>query len=188
MWSISRKILLIALILLAGVVHAEEEGGGEADGKKAADVPKEQKEFTEKSSKLQSLSSRIEEAEKKFTALVHEKAEAKTPEEKQAIIKEMVELTNQRNKDVENFNRIKADVELRYPNHGEALNRRYQTQSKRSVEELEGAAGLDEKLTHAKKVIDKKYAPFMEDEKAKTPNKPVAAKPEEEKKRLRLEK
>lgn len=187
MWFISRKFFVVTLLIFVCAVHAEEEGGGEGGAKKGPDIPKEQKEFTEKSAKLQSLSTRIEEAEKKFKDLVREKAESKKPEEKQAIIKEMVEVTDQRNKDVQNFNRIKADLELRYPNRGEALNRRYQTQTKRSIEELEGAAGLDEKLTHVKKVIDKKYAPFMEDE--KDTMKPAVAKPQEpEKPRLKLEK
>ena len=189
MWSISRKIFVAALVIFVCIVHAEEEGGGEGDAKKGPDVPKEQKEFTEKSSKLQSLSTRIEEAEKRFKELVRVKAESKKVEEKQAIIKEMVEVTEQRNKDVQNFNRIKADLELRYPNRGEALNRRYQTQTKRSVEELEGAAGLDEKLTHVKKVVDKKYAPFMEDTKNQADAKPVVSRPAEpEKQRLKLEK
>ncbi len=57
------------------------------------------------------------------------------------------------------------------------------------MEELEGVAGLDELLTRTKKVVEKKYAPFMVDDlepdgKPKAAHAPIADEP----KRLRLEK
>jgi len=52
---------------------------------------------------------------------------------------------------VEEYTKVKSDLALKYPNQGVNLNRRYQTQIKKSVEELEGAAGLDELLTRTKK-------------------------------------
>lgn len=167
-------------------------GGGEGgEGAPAAPaIPKDQKEFTDKNTKLNGLISRITESEKQFKELVHHKNEAKTTAEKQTIIHEMVELTNQRNKDVDAYNKLKSDLELRYPNRGEHLNRRYETQTKRTVEELEGVAGLDELLTRTKKIIEKKFAPFMEADvqaqnKKGTGHHPAAA---DEPVRLRLEK
>lgn len=185
------KLSILVLALAGFSAHASGGGGDEGEkkeGESAAPMPKDQKEFVEKSSKLTSLTNRIAESEKQFHELVRRKAEAKTPEQKQAIIQQMNELTAARNKDVESYNKVKSDLTLRYPNQGEQLNRRYQTQSKRSVEELEGAAGLDELLTRTKKVVERKFAPFMEDE-VKKETKPKVAQPQEEKpQRLRLEK
>jgi hypothetical protein len=163
--------------------NEKKEGEGAA-----APIAKEEKEFLEKSSKLNSLTTKIVESEKHFNELVHHKNEAKDSAEKQRIIQEMVEVANQRNKDVEAYNKLKSDIALRYPNQGEKLNRRYQTQSKRSIEELEGVAGLDELLTRTKKVVERKFAPFMEDEPKEEKKAHVVAPEDEKPKRLKLEK
>lgn len=185
--------LLFALSLPLSVLaegHEAAKAEGEA-GKKEAAVPKDQKEFTEKTTRLNSLATRIEEAEKQFNELVKRKTEEKNNDEKQRILKQMVETTKDRNKAADEYNKLKSDLELRYPNQGAHVDRHYQTQSKKSVEELEGAAGLDELLTHTKKIVEKKFAPFAEEEDAKKKPKGSGATPPppaEEKKPLRLEK
>ncbi len=181
-----RSLSLSLFLLISSPVFAA--GGGEEKPADAAPLPKDTKEFIEKSGRLTSLTNRIEEQKRKFSEVVNHKALAKTPAEKQVHIKELITITNEMNKDIEAYNRIKMDLKLRYPNQGEQLERRYQTQSKRTVEEMEGAAGLDELLTRTKKVIDKKYAPFLEEEEQRTQAKPeVPAGQDEKPKRLRLE-
>ncbi|MBX3020317.1 MAG: hypothetical protein KF799_01465 [Bdellovibrionales bacterium] len=186
---IKLKVLLLSIVSSAIVMHTAFASEKKEESAAATEeVPKDQKEFTDKTAKLTTLGNRIEEAEKRFQELVREKAAAKSPEAKQVLIKEMVEITNQRNKDADEFNKIKSDLTYRYPYQGEKLNRRYQTQSSRSLEEMEAAGGLDELLTRTKKVVERKFAPFMEEEKKPEP-KPKVAKPGEEKPpRLRLEK
>lgn len=187
--SISILALLFVVSAFASGGGGEAEAGGEKKaGEGAAPMPKDQKEFYEKSARLTTLTNRIVEHEKQFHELVRKKNEAKSTTEKQEIIRQMVELTTTRNKDVDSYNKVKSDLTYRYPNQGEALQRRYQTQNKRSVEELEGVAGLDELLTRTKKVVEKKFAPFKpeEDEKKAIPK--IAQPEEEAPKRLRLEK
>jgi len=188
--KLSFFIYLTASAIAFANEHGGGGGGGEEAGPAAPKIPKDQKEFTEKNAKLNSLISRITEAEKQFNELVHHKNAAKTTAEKQTIIHEMVAVTDQRNKDVETYNKLKSDLELRYPNQGEHLNRRYQTQTKRTVEELEGVAGLDELLTRTKKIVEKKFAPFMENEPKAEGKKNLAHDPGagDEPKRLKLEK
>jgi hypothetical protein len=184
----------LALALVVPALVFANEGGGEGEeggGKEAANaVPKDQREFTEKTARLSSLTTRIEEAEKHFQELVRQKAEEKSPEEKQRIIKQMVELTKERNRAAEEYMKVKSELTLRYPNQGQHLNRRYQTQIKKSVEEMEGAAGLDEMLTRTKKIVEKKFAPFNEpdEEKAAAAATRPAPAEEEAPKKLRLEK
>lgn len=179
-----KMIIALGLIVFGPLVLSEEKEGGAA-----TEVPKEQKEFVEKSGKLNTLINRITDAEAKFAELVHHKEAASTSAAKQEIIKEMVEVTNQRNKDVEAYNSLKSDLALRYPNQGEKLDRQYRTQTKRSVEELEGGAGLDEMLTSTKKLIEKKYAPFLDEEDKESGTRtPAHVHDLEEPKRLRLEK
>jgi len=155
---------LLALAFVAGTAYGEEkkESGGEhaASPGKAVELTKDEKDFFEKSSKLTTLTNRIAESERQFIGLVRAKDAAQTPQEKQDVMKQMVALTKDRNKDVENFTKIKAELLYRYPNQGTRLNRQYHTHEKRTMEELEGVAGLDELLTQTKKIVAKKFASF----------------------------
>lgn len=164
-----------------------EEGKGEGT-KEASSEGGSQREYNTKFSKLNSLNARIEEADKRFAELVHEKNEAKSQEAKQAIIKEMVEVANRRNKDVDQYNQLKAELTYRFPNQGEHQERHYNVQNKRSVEEMDNVGGLDEQLTYTKKLIDKKYAPFMAEDRPTKPIQRHISSEEEKPHRLRLEK
>ena len=156
------KLSLLALICVTGPAFANEHGGGGAAA--PAPVPRDQKEYLEKTIKLSSLASKLEESEKQFAEVVHEKNEAATPEAKLPYLKEMVEIAKQRNTNVHEYNKVKTDLALRYPNQGEHLNRHFRRHDAHSAEELEHeiAAGpsLDELLIETKRMIDQKYAPF----------------------------
>ncbi len=183
------KLSLIFGLLFASLLNAEEKAAAPA-ATESGSMNKDQKEYFEKTSKLTSLNNRIENWNKQFIQLVASKNAAKTQDEKARLIKEMVETNKERNKDIDAYNKLKSDLAYRYPNQGEQLSRRYRTQNKKTVEELEGVAGLDELLTRTKKVIDKKFATFAEpEEKALTTKASVLPAPkEEEPKKLRLEK
>lgn len=177
---------LLALGLAAGMTHANEK---KEEGGAGAEAPsKEAKEFTEKSARLTTLSSKIEEADKRFRELVHEKNETGSIEHKQAAIKEMVTLTKERNANVQEYNKLRTEITYRYPYQGEKLNRRYDTQSERTVEEMEHAGGLDEQLTRTKKLVDKKYAPFLPKVEKPAAKSHVSGAEPEKRERLRLEK
>jgi hypothetical protein len=183
-WTLpAMAVTVTAVVVIPSLRAGAEEGAKPAE----TSVSGSEREYNEKSAKLNTLGSRIEETEKKFAEVVRRKAETRRPEEKQAAIKELVELADQRNKDVEAYNRLKAELTYRFPDQGRQLERRYQTQNKRSVEEMEGAAGLDDLLTRTKKIIEKKYAPFMEDADKKTPTAKITP-PEDKPVRLKLEK
>ncbi len=83
------RFLKLSLILIGLNVYAS---GGEGEGAAAGGQPmsKDQKEYVEKSSKLNTLINRINESEKQFKELVHHKNEAKTTAAKQTIIHEML--------------------------------------------------------------------------------------------------
>lgn len=184
-------LLLFTLVQPVGAEEkAEGKGEGEGEGKKgAAPLSKDQREFNEKTQRLNSLGTRIEESDKQFKELVQHKQHEKDQKEIERIIKQMNEVVKDRNKSAEEYNRLKSEIAQRYPNQGLPVNRRYETQGKKTVEEMEGAAGLDELLTRTKKIIDKKFATFEDPNAPKVAAPPHAPKPGEEKpERLRLEK
>lgn len=180
------------LVMAAGASEKQAPEGSAAEGE-GQDVneasSRDQKEFQDKTSKLNTLAVKISEAEKQFVETVHAKEQEKRPEEQQRYIKRLVEIANERNKTAEEYMKIKSELSLRYPNRGEHLNRRYETQSKKSVEELEGAAGLDELLTRTAKMVKKKFISFEErKEERQSPVGEKTSAHEDKPKRLRLEK
>jgi len=183
-------ILIVFLSFSAAKSFAESGGGGHGGGgSETPALPKDQREFEDKTSKLNYMSSLIEEAAKDFQHLVHEKNQAKTADEKQAIIRQMNELVDRRNKNIETYNKVRMELTLRYPNKGERLNRHYQPKAQKTVEELEASGGLDEMLTVTKRQIEKKYAPFASpDEKEKHKASSHSSQHGEKPRRLRLEK
>lgn len=181
------KACMVSMAFAPLISQANESEKAPDEAAAGPEMSKDQREYNEKTAKLSSLKLRIEEGEKHFHELVRSKAEAKLKSEKQTFIRQMTEVATQRNKDVEAYNKLKSEVTYRYPYQGEILNRRYETQKPRSVEELESAGGLDDLLTRTGQLIRQRYAPFLETE-DKPAVKPSVAQPAQEKpKRLRLE-
>lgn len=178
------RISLVGVLAIVSLASSAEE---EAPKAEAGPVePKEQREYVEKHSQMNVLATKIEDEDKKFNELVEEKERAVGSEAKQEVIREMVKTTNERKKDVEQYRTLKNELTLRYPSEGEPLSRHYQTEAPARLDHNENAAGLDEMLTRTKKIIDRKFAPFMADEaKPNSARKPSSV---EEGPRLRLEK
>ena len=164
---------ILMVFIFSGAVWSESSEpaeGGEGKAASGGDTPLT-KEYQNKLSQLKMYSGKIEEDEKTLLKLIAQKNHEKDAGKQSEIMKEMVALVKRRNKTADDYNLLKAELELRYPSKGQDLNRSYQTQSKKTIEDLEGSAGLDEMLTRTKKMIDKKYAPFMPAKsKAEKPN------------------
>ena len=156
------KLFLFCALLVAGVHRAALAEEGEAAAKPAESPgDKEQKEFNEKSTKLTSLGVRVDEAERHFKELTQAKAEAKTPAEKQRIIAQMNAAIADRNKAFDEYNRLKAELILRYPNQGVATPEHHEKAGRgKEPEELQKTASFDDQLKRTKAIVDKKYAPF----------------------------
>lgn len=163
-------------------------GGGAAPTEGAPEKKKSEKspadEYVAKTTKLNTLQSRIDGYEKDFEDLVLQKASEKNQTRIQEIIKQMVEISKARNKDVADFNQVRQEMIYKYPAMTQELNRNYSLEQKKDVNELESANNLDEMLNRTKKAIDRKFgAPEEKSGDTKRVHVPV-----EEKKKLRLEK
>lgn len=172
------KLSLILLFVFTSSLFAAE--GENAEKKRTEPSPSE--EYTVKTTKLNMLEGRIEETSRQYDSLVKEKAREKDQNRVQELLRQMVDLDKQRNKDRIEFAQVKQELLYKYPAMTEQLNRDYSIKEKDP--DQEGAGGLDELLTRTKKVIQRKFAPFTKDDeelKAKTP-------PPEKPKRLVLEK
>jgi len=158
------KLIMVVAFAFSFSAFAEgAEGGGEAAKPGAAPEKKERSqsaEYVEKTTKMNAMQSRIDDAQKDFDGLVEEKEKEKDQKKKDEIIKQLVEISKKRNKDVEDFNRTKQELLYQYPAKTAELNHMYQTEEKKDVDEMQGTADIDDLLTRIKKVIQKKFAPF----------------------------
>ena len=169
----------------------EEEGGAKAEGPAE---PKEQREYTEKRNRVTALAGKIEESEKAYQALVEEEGATIDTGTKRGIIREMIKISDQKAKDLEQYRALKSELTLRYPGEGEPPRPRGEAaegeKKKTSVESIasEAAQSLDEVLTQTKKLIDQKFAPFAPPEAIHQKRAPASADTASERPRLRLEK
>ncbi len=161
-------------------------GGGGANPDGSTKISRDEKEFIEKTMKVNTAASRIAEADKLFKELVEHKNHARTAREKQQITEQMKEVIKTRNKEVENFHKYRTELTLRYPNEGKKID--YHGHSKRSLDEMEGAVGLDEILTRIHRQITRKFAPLNGEEQGQTSQSSFAPTPAPKPTRLRLEK
>lgn len=193
MSCIKTKALIVALFVSSTPFAWANEGGegGEGGAKK---VEKKEvtpaAEYVEKTTKLNTVQVRVFDAQKDFEKLVEEKEHEKDQKKKDEIIKEMVEVSNRRNKDVDDYNRLRQELLYQYPAKTSELNRLYEVQQKKNLEEMQSSADIDDLLTRVKRVIEKKFAPFNpENDKPKPEVKASATAPKsDEPAKLRLEK
>lgn len=167
--SLGFLILNAPLALASGGGEAKEEKkegeaaeGEKKEGQVAAPVSsKEAIEYNKKEARLNTLKSRITEAEEKFKGVLEAKERAKDKKQKQDLALELIQIAKDRNENVKEYSTLRHDLRYRYPNKGEEIDRRYIPQQEKSLHELSQTSALDEQLTAAKKRMDKKYAPLM---------------------------
>jgi hypothetical protein len=183
------KTLFVILLAIPSVARPEGEAAPAAGEKNKKEKPTAAVEFTQHESKINVIQSRIEDANVEFQKLVEEKSHEKDPQRLDGILKAMVDIANRRNKDVEEFNQVRLEILYKYPSKTAELNRLYEMEQRKTADEMQSTADLDEMLTRVKRVIDRKFASF-------NPNPPaLKGKPDgkvetetEEPKRLKLEK
>lgn len=189
--KLSLTIAIFTLVSLSAIAneHGAKPEEGAKEGEAAAPViDKEGIEYNKKEARLNTLRSRIEETNKKFSELIEAKNHSKDEKVKQEIAEEMIGVAKERNEAVKEFTALKQEVEYQHPNKGKEIDKKLLLQGDRkSNADAERSSGLDAKLSATKKLIDKKYAPLIpkEDKVAEAAQKQEKAKADTPKK-LRL--
>lgn len=157
-------VLVCCLIFIGGFVARASGGGGEAESAPAAKdmSSKDQREYREKSVKLQGLEARVEDLNTQLSHLVELKKREKNPEKVREQMDELVKLTQERNKLAAEHRVLKQELIYKFPNLGESIHRQYGTHEATSVDQLEKAGGLQQLLDETKALIERKYAPVLE--------------------------
>src|SRR4051812_48000164 len=114
---IKLSIFIFGFISLAAFANEGGEAGGE--GGEGGAKKKQEKtaavEYLQKTTKLNTIQSRIQDSQKEFEHLTEEKEHEKDQKKIQEMLKEMVEVAKRRNKDVTEYNQVRQELLYKYP-------------------------------------------------------------------------
>ncbi len=151
---------------------------------------KEKVMYSKQESKVNTLGARVKEANESFAKIVELKSKTKDPQKQQNYAEQLAAIAKERNQWVKEYTALKANLQYRYPNKGQDIDKKFAPRKERTPEELENSEEIDELLTAIKKRVDKKYAPLMPKEDDAAAEQAVIAAPTKpppgEKKKLRL--
>jgi hypothetical protein len=150
-------------------------------------VSREYLEYSKKEARLNTLKSRIDEANESFARTLERKAHTKVPKRQHEFADRLAEIAKERNQWVTEYTSLRQELKYRYPNKGQDIDKRFVPAKEKTAEELEQSAEIDVLLTTIKRRVDKKYAPFMpKEEETAQPLIPPTKAEESTKKKLRL--
>lgn len=152
-----RSLALVLLVFFSFAAIAEEEGGETA----VVEYSPGEKEYREKSQKLNSLESKIGELEATFQALVKANSETTDKNKRLDLVEKMKAVKQEHDETVDKYTDLRDEVRFKFPDKGKTIMRRYAPMQKKSMQQLEKRSTLDGDLTKAKKAAEKAYRPFI---------------------------
>ncbi len=178
------KPFLIAVVFSLTPFAADAKKGEDIDGSSS----KEAIAYNKKEARMNTLRSRIDEANRSFNELVERKNKSHDRAEQQSIAEDLVRIEKERKEWMRELTEISQELSYKHPSKGRPIDKKFTQDPARKVAPKQDAqdAGLDERLTETKRLVDKKYAPLIPKEEQEAElTVPAAAKPS---KKLRLEK
>ena len=183
---------IIMLNLCFGVVtQALAQGAADPNEAKV----REEDDWTKQANFLSSKEGKVNEFRVKIESLIKQKRKVTTDDEEKEIVKELILAHADFSKAVNDYNSLYNKLKYRFPDKsGKPQKRKYLPMRLHSLEQIENEMGIDADLTRIRKKINKKYAPYLEDElRAKQESGPLFYKGQlnkqvEEEQRIRLEK
>lgn len=150
--------LALALFVFFNFLAIAAEEGGEAT---AVEYSPGEKEYREKSQKLNSLESKIGELEATFQALVKANSETTDKNKRLDLVEKMKTVKQEHDETVDKYTDLRDEIRFKFPDKGKTIMRRYAPMQKKTMQQLEKRSTLDEDLTKAKKAAEKAYRPFI---------------------------
>lgn len=170
MYPLNRVILVGLLILsLAGLAN---EGGGENSAAEAATdkVPIEEKQQQERTkewmdvvSSLGSLRAKIKSKEDTIKGIIHQKNNAKTKAEAEALVGELLREHKELTKLLEDYNQSTQLLKYRYPDVGITEKRKYQKMELKTIDEYEDSQTIEGQIKRTVSKVKTHYG--VKDEK-----------------------
>ena len=156
-------VLVISLFLiLPSLALAQESVEGT---KQSADGERADREWAQRTSKLNIQQQKIKEATDKLQKLITAKnAGREVRDEKNNKVDVLAEIATTHGllkTHVEDYNKAKNELRYRYPEEGALIERRYVPMRLQTLEQIEREIGIEGRLDRLKVKSDKKYEPFI---------------------------
>jgi hypothetical protein len=152
----------------------KSEGGGEKKEEKKA--KSEEDSFILVQHRVQTFEAKIHSGKEELEKLVREKRETKNPERVATIIKEMIKVHKEIEKNIKEYDLQRSLLKYRYPEKGRSDKREYERIELDPLESVEGQVNLATDVKHTLKKIRSQYetpAEALENEKASTPKRNI---------------
>jgi len=117
-------------------------------------------EYFQKTSKLKTLDTRMEDTKKSIVKMIEEKNETQDENHRKALVEEIKAAHKNMVKDLSEYNKLWLEVEYKYPEKGMDLREKFVMKKEQTIEEIEREGNIDQQLTEVKRNMDKKYAPI----------------------------
>lgn len=167
MFSQALKFSLILLTVSSlafaneGGGHGGGEGGEKKEGEGKAEEKKEVKSAEESyaavAAKVSALEAKVHSGEEELKKLIEEKQHTKDPTNLNEVVKQMLTIHKQLQKDAKEYDQQRALLRYRYPEKGLTEKREYERMEVKSLEDMESQMSLSSSVKRTMKKVRNQY-------------------------------
>src|SRR5438445_4770224 len=155
------KILIIFLTALAvNAAHANEGGNGDGEPKEGEAGKEEKKEvksaedsFSVVQARVQALEAKVHSGQEELEKLIEEKQHTTDSKQVAEIVKQMLGIHKELQKNVKEYDQQRALLKYRYPEKGLTEKREYERIDVKSIEDMETQLSLTTSVSHTLKKV-----------------------------------
>ncbi|MBO9668686.1 MAG: hypothetical protein J7501_17945, partial [Bdellovibrio sp.] len=133
----------------------KKEGEGKAEEKK--EIKSAEESFAAVQARVSALEAKVHSGKEEIEKLIEEKQHAKNPAEVNEIIKRMVTLHKELEKNVVEYDQARALLRYRYPEKGGAEKREYERIEVKSLDDMESQMSLSSSVKRTMKKVRTQY-------------------------------
>ena len=159
MFFLGRKVIFLFLFAFV-FVHANEGGehGEQGEKEEKSREPKAKEDsFGTVLSRVLAIEAKVRSSEDELKKLIQEKQRTKDQKKVSEIIKQMIAIHRDLQRDVKEYERERALLNYRYPEKGQSEKRRYERIEVKSLEEMEGQMSLSSSVKKTMEKVRSQY-------------------------------
>ncbi|KYG66943.1 hypothetical protein AZI86_07930 [Bdellovibrio bacteriovorus] len=182
MYSLALKTVLsvmLSSVALAsgGGGHGGAEGGGEAKPEKK-EIKSAEDSFSVVQSRVQGLEAKVHSGQEEIQKLITEKQHTKDPEKVNEIIRQMLTLHKELEKNLKEYDQQRSLLKYRYPEKAASEKREYERIELKSIEDMESQMSIGSSVNRTMKKVRMQYGnPEPESKKVESHSKTAPSKP-----------
>ncbi|QDK36318.1 hypothetical protein [Bdellovibrio sp. NC01] len=152
----------------------KEEGGEkkEGGGEEKKEVKSSEESFSVVAARVQALEAKVHSGKEELEKLIEEKQHEKDPAKVNEIVKQMLGIHKELEKNAKEYDQQRALLKYRYPEKGQTEKREYERIDVKSIEDMETQMSLTSSVNHTLRKVRTQYE-TAEDVKAREEKKNV---------------